>query len=93
MQIIEHNFFHSPPFTFESIEIHRIYTPVKGKRIHWPGARDSPPSDVPKCGFLGNAPECQNKHGNFPLFENINKKFNLLPVFCQKLYYMGRQLW
>lgn len=24
-----------------------------------------PPLDVPKCGFLGNAPACQNKHGNF----------------------------
>lgn len=28
--------------------------------IHWPGSRDGPPLDVPECGFLGNAPECQD---------------------------------
>lgn len=27
--------------------------------IHWPGSHDGPPPDVPKCGFLGNDPNCQ----------------------------------
>lgn len=34
---------------------------MAGKKIHWPGGREGPPPDVPRCGFLGNAPEC---HGN-----------------------------
>lgn len=46
--------------------IARQYISVAGKRIHWPGALDSPPPDVPKCGFLGNAPDCHSKHGNIP---------------------------
>nr|XP_029730687.1 atrial natriuretic peptide receptor 1-like isoform X2 [Aedes albopictus] len=37
----------------------RAYSPVKGKRIHWPGGREGPPPDVPKCGFLGTSPSCQ----------------------------------
>lgn len=35
----------------------RLYQPVSGKKIHWPG--DGPPADVPLCGFLGNDPSCQ----------------------------------
>ena len=27
--------------------------------IHWPGG--SPPQDMPPCGFMGEAPECQPK--------------------------------
>lgn len=38
--------------------VDRTYAPVSGLRIHWPGGRKSPPKDVPKCGFMGNAPEC-----------------------------------
>lgn len=34
------------------------YSPVTSKKIHWPGGRHGPPPDVPRCGFLGNAPEC-----------------------------------
>lgn len=41
------------------ILIDRAYSPVKGKRIHWPGGREGPPPDVPKCGFLGTSPSCQ----------------------------------
>ncbi|XP_050326322.1 atrial natriuretic peptide receptor 1 [Bactrocera neohumeralis] len=41
--------------------LHREYAAVAGKKIHWPGGREGPPPDVPRCGFLGNAPEC---HGN-----------------------------
>ncbi|XP_055641677.1 atrial natriuretic peptide receptor 1 isoform X2 [Toxorhynchites rutilus septentrionalis] len=37
----------------------REYCPVKGKRIHWPGGREGPPPDIPKCGFLGTSPSCQ----------------------------------
>lgn len=36
----------------------RRYSPVNGKRIHWPGGKDGPPLDIPKCGFLGNAAAC-----------------------------------
>ncbi|XP_061514003.1 receptor-type guanylate cyclase gcy-28 isoform X2 [Anopheles gambiae] len=39
--------------------ITREYSPVKGKKIHWPGGREGPPPDVPKCGFLGTSPACQ----------------------------------
>ncbi|XP_055376635.1 atrial natriuretic peptide receptor 1 isoform X2 [Condylostylus longicornis] len=41
--------------------LHRNYSAVRGKKIHWPGGREGPPPDIPKCGFLGNSPEC---HGN-----------------------------
>uniref|UniRef100_A0A034VK64 Atrial natriuretic peptide receptor 1 n=2 Tax=Bactrocera dorsalis TaxID=27457 RepID=A0A034VK64_BACDO len=41
--------------------LHREYSAVAGKKMHWPGGREGPPPDVPRCGFLGNAPEC---HGN-----------------------------
>lgn len=36
----------------------REYSPIPGKRIHWPGGRDGPPDDVPRCGFIGNHPSC-----------------------------------
>ncbi|KAK2143904.1 hypothetical protein LSH36_801g03048 [Paralvinella palmiformis] len=29
------------------------YEPVPGKKIHWPGGRDTPPPDTPECGFDG----------------------------------------
>lgn len=38
----------------------RRYSPVPGKKIHWPGGRDGPPPDIPLCGFLGNDPVCVN---------------------------------
>ena len=34
------------------------YSPVSGKRIHWPGGKEGPPNDVPPCGFMGNNPSC-----------------------------------
>lgn len=40
--------------------LNKNYYPVPGKRIHWPGGREGPPPDVPKCGFLDNSPDCQN---------------------------------
>uniref|UniRef100_A0A8W7PBU0 Receptor ligand binding region domain-containing protein n=1 Tax=Anopheles coluzzii TaxID=1518534 RepID=A0A8W7PBU0_ANOCL len=43
--------------------ITREYSPVKGKKIHWPGGREGPPPDVPKCGFLGTSPACQGNGG------------------------------
>lgn len=42
--------------------LHRRYSPVPGQRIHWPGGKEAPPPDVPKCGFMENSPECLN-HG------------------------------
>ena len=32
----------------------------KGIEIRWPGG-NGPPLDVPRCGFLNDAPECQPK--------------------------------
>lgn len=40
--------------------LNRQYSPVKGKKIHWPGGREGPPPDIPQCGFLGDNPECKN---------------------------------
>ncbi|GJQ80785.1 hypothetical protein Trydic_g9376 [Trypoxylus dichotomus] len=40
--------------------LHRKYSPVQGQRIHWPGGREDPPPDVPKCGFMGNHPDCKD---------------------------------
>ncbi|XP_044009185.1 atrial natriuretic peptide receptor 1 [Aphidius gifuensis] len=36
----------------------REYNQMIGKKIHWPGGRDSPPRDIPECGFLGDDPSC-----------------------------------
>lgn len=47
------------------LRANRQYSPVRGKRIHWPGGRQGPPPDEPRCGFLGNSPKCQwQGHGN-----------------------------
>lgn len=42
--------------------LRRQYSPVPGQTIHWPGGKEEPPPDIPKCGFLGNSPDCLN-HG------------------------------
>lgn len=44
--------------------LHRKFSPVPGQKIHWPGGREAPPPDMPKCGFLENNPECLN-HGTY----------------------------
>ncbi|KAL5289037.1 hypothetical protein ACFFRR_009314 [Megaselia abdita] len=36
----------------------KTFTAVNNKKIHWPGGKEGPPPDIPKCGFLGNSPEC-----------------------------------
>lgn len=41
--------------------LNREYSPVAGKKIHWPGGREGPPADVPECGFLGNDPSCTSR--------------------------------
>lgn len=41
--------------------LNREYSPVAGKKIHWPGGREGPPADVPECGFLGNDPACTSR--------------------------------
>ncbi|XP_025153401.1 atrial natriuretic peptide receptor 1 [Harpegnathos saltator] len=38
--------------------LNREYNPITGKNIHWPGGKEGPPPDIPKCGFLGNDPAC-----------------------------------
>lgn len=50
----------------ERKNFYRRYSPVKGKKIHWPGGREGPPADIPRCGFLGNSPAC---HGRGTLIE------------------------
>ncbi|XP_066996048.1 atrial natriuretic peptide receptor 1 [Anabrus simplex] len=42
--------------------VDRHYSPVPGKKIHWPGGKDGPPPDVPPCGFMGNHPDCQSSY-------------------------------
>lgn len=44
----------------------RTFTAVNNKKIHWPGGKEGPPPDIPKCGFLGNSPECMG-HSKFVL--------------------------
>lgn len=61
------------------IGLKREYTPVRGKKIHWPGGREGPPLDVPPCGFLGNNPECRDNGKRFKhhLLFNIFYFFSL----------------
>ncbi|KAJ3648141.1 hypothetical protein Zmor_019964 [Zophobas morio] len=40
--------------------VHKRYSPVQGKKIHWPGGMEGPPPDIPRCGFLDNDPDCRN---------------------------------
>lgn len=42
----------------EKYILSRTFVAVNNKKIHWPGGKEGPPPDVPKCGFLGNSPEC-----------------------------------
>ncbi|XP_049817184.1 atrial natriuretic peptide receptor 1 [Aethina tumida] len=46
----------------------KIYSPVEGKKIHWPGGREDAPPDKPKCGFLGNHPDCQHLDSYMMIF-------------------------
>lgn len=39
----------------------KAYEEILGTPIHWPNNKNSPPSDVPECGFTGNDPKCQEK--------------------------------
>lgn len=60
-------------YRYNDVEIHRFevvahylglnreYSPVSGKKIHWPGGREGPPADVPECGFLENDPACTSR--------------------------------
>ncbi|XP_070154306.1 atrial natriuretic peptide receptor 1 isoform X4 [Polyergus mexicanus] len=41
--------------------LNREYNSMSGKKIHWPGGREGPPPDIPKCGFLGNDPACTSR--------------------------------
>jgi len=41
--------------------LNREYSPMTGKKIHWPGGREGPPLDIPECGFLGNDPDCTSR--------------------------------
>lgn len=36
----------------------KVYNHVEGKLFHWPGGKDGPPADVPKCGFAGKQSPC-----------------------------------
>ncbi|XP_045460026.1 atrial natriuretic peptide receptor 1 [Harmonia axyridis] len=40
--------------------LHKRFSPVPGKKIHWPGSREAPPPDTPRCGFMDDNPECRD---------------------------------
>lgn len=44
----------------------RLYEKVANTYIHWPNDSRGPPPDVPKCGFMNDAKECQPPEG-FPV--------------------------
>ncbi|XP_055856918.1 atrial natriuretic peptide receptor 1 [Episyrphus balteatus] len=65
--------------------INRNYTSVSGKRIHWPGGREGPPPDIPKCGFLGNSPAC---HGNEMIIMYVTFAFAIFLGFATLVVYL-----
>lgn len=56
------------------IGLKREYTPVKGKKIHWPGGHEGPPPNIPHCGFLGDNPECRD-NGNISNYYNPEPQY------------------
>ncbi|KAL3286771.1 hypothetical protein HHI36_001266 [Cryptolaemus montrouzieri] len=40
--------------------LNKRYSPVPGKKIHWPGSNEAPPPDTPRCGFLDDNPDCKD---------------------------------
>lgn len=57
--------------------------------IHWPGSRDGPPLDVPECGFLGNAPECQDNgiSAQFIINSHLPAIMNLILLYFYYAYF------
>ncbi|XP_052896080.1 atrial natriuretic peptide receptor 1 [Anopheles moucheti] len=66
--------------------ITREYSPVKGKKIHWPGGREGPPPDVPKCGFLGTSPACQGNGDMIILYGLVG--FGIISAFAAAVTYI-----
>ncbi|KFB35740.1 AGAP008691-PA-like protein [Anopheles sinensis] len=66
--------------------ITREYSPVKGKKIHWPGGREGPPPDVPKCGFLGTSPACQGNSEMIILYGLVG--FGIISAFAAAVTYI-----
>ncbi|XP_055592109.1 atrial natriuretic peptide receptor 1 isoform X2 [Uranotaenia lowii] len=64
----------------------REYSPVKGKRIHWPGGREGPPPDIPKCGFLNNAPSCVQPSESMAMYWVLG--FGILSAFAAAVTYI-----
>uniref|UniRef100_A0A182P368 Guanylate cyclase n=1 Tax=Anopheles epiroticus TaxID=199890 RepID=A0A182P368_9DIPT len=64
----------------------RLYSPVKGKKIHWPGGREGPPPDVPKCGFLGTSPACQGNGDMIILYGLVG--FGIISTFAAAVTYI-----
>uniref|UniRef100_A0A182TFP5 Receptor ligand binding region domain-containing protein n=1 Tax=Anopheles melas TaxID=34690 RepID=A0A182TFP5_9DIPT len=64
----------------------REYSPVKGKKIHWPGGREGPPPDVPKCGFLGTSPACQGNGDMIILYGLVG--FGIISAFAAAVTYI-----
>ncbi|XP_054277953.1 atrial natriuretic peptide receptor 1-like [Macrosteles quadrilineatus] len=48
--------------------VNRTYQPVANKRIHWPGGKEGPPADIPRCGFMGNDPICHESNEHHTIF-------------------------
>ncbi|XP_052866274.1 atrial natriuretic peptide receptor 1 [Anopheles cruzii] len=66
--------------------ITREYSPVKGQKIHWPGGREGPPPDVPKCGFLGSSPACQGNSEMVIFYGLVG--FGIISAFAAAVAYI-----
>ncbi|XP_067144497.1 atrial natriuretic peptide receptor 1-like isoform X1 [Centruroides vittatus] len=49
--------------------VQQILIPIQSRSISWPNGQNTPPLDVPICGFIGNDPECQ-----------LNEPFSILGI-------------
>ena len=50
------------------------FTSIPTRSIHWPGNGKAPP-DIPKCGLLGDNPECSDQGSPFKRFKASRIKF------------------
>ena len=72
--------------------VKRLYEKVQGYEMTWSGGRKEAPVDVPKCGFLGDAPECQVPEG-FPILTTVFSVTGfLLLIGALGFYFIWRKL-
>ncbi|KAJ9597975.1 hypothetical protein L9F63_011176, partial [Diploptera punctata] len=68
--------------------LHRNYTPVNDKTIHWPGSREGPPPDIPPCGFMGNEPSCHSNEA-YVMILYASFAFGIFLCFAITLTYIA----